>query len=217
MSIVQVVREKDRQIVLLGYSGHAFVVVEAALMIGMKIKGYAAKAVVGINPYKIDYLGDEKSPEFTEWNFGTQFLLGIGDNIIRTKVARFIQAKGYECITLIHPDSSVSNFTEIDTGTFVARNAAVNPLCKIGKDVIINTSASLDHECIIGNGSHIAPGAILAGNVTVGKKSFIGANAVIKQGVTIGNNVVIGAGTVVLKDIKSGKRIVGNPARVINE
>ncbi len=208
-------QEENRPIVLLGYSGHAFVVAEAALMCGMNIKGYAAKAAMKLNPYALDYLGDENTPEFSEWN--SEFLLGIGDNFIRTRVAGFVRAKGYKCITLVHPDSSVSNFAEIDDGTFIARNAAVNPLCRIGKDVIINTSASLDHECHIGHGSHIAPGAILAGNVTVGKNSFIGANTVIKQDVTIGDHVVIGAGSVVLKDIKSGNKIVGNPAKLINE
>ncbi len=208
-------QEKCKQNILLGYSGHAFVVLEAALMIGMKIKGYTSKTIADINPYQLDYLGDEKSTEFVKYFDEAQFVLGIGDNTIRTQVASYVRSKGCQCATIIHPDSSVSHYAEIGKGTFIARNAAVNPLCKVGENVIINTSASIDHECIIGAGSHIAPGAVLAGDVTIGMNSFIGANAVIKQGVIIGDNVVIGAGTVVLKKVKSGAIIVGNPARAI--
>lgn len=210
-------QETNRHIVLLGYSGHAYVVAEAALMIGLDIKGYAAKSEINLNPFNLEYLGNETSSGFGEWNSGAQFLLGIGDNYVRTKVAKFIREKGFDCLTLIHPESSVSEYAKIGQGTFLARNATINPLCKIGKDVIINTSASLDHECHICDGAHVAPGAILAGNVTIGENSFIGANSVVKQGVSIGDHVIVGAGAVVLEDIKSNKTVVGNPAKEIFE
>ncbi len=209
-------QEENKQIILMGYSGHAIVVAEAALLLGMEIIGYTAKSPAKVNPYKIAYLGDENNPKFKKWSSEFTYLIGIGDNNTRTRVAEYIRESGFDCLTLIHPESSVSKFTEVKSGVFIARGAVINPLCDIGRDVIINTSASLDHECRIGDGSHIAPGAVLAGNVTVGKKSLIGANSVIKQGVLIGDNVVVGAGTVVINDLKSGSVVVGNPSKRIN-
>lgn len=204
-----------KPVVLFGYSGHAFVVAEAAILCGMKLKGYADAQATTRNPFELDYLGDEKDPAFLYWNSEYNFLVGIGDNKLRGKIAQTIRNKGQKCVTLLHPHSSVSAYVEIGEGTFIGRNSAINPFCVIGKDVIVNTSASLDHECVIGDGSHIAPGAVLAGNVTIGTNSFVGANAVIKQGVVIGDNVLIGAGSVVIRDIESNQIFVGNPARNI--
>ncbi|MEX0967243.1 MAG: acetyltransferase [Bacteroidia bacterium] len=209
--------EKTKQCCLLGYAGHGLVVAEAAMLLKMNLIAYADKSALTHNPYNLSYWGDEASMEFKGWAEEAVFILGIGNNLIRSKVGNYIRSKGFSCLSLIHPASSVSSFSEIGEGTFVARNAAINPFCKIGMDVIINTSASIDHECTIGAGSHIAPGAVLAGNVTVGEQAFIGANAVIKQGVKIENGAVVGAGSVVIKDVAQNKLVIGNPAKESNE
>ena len=201
--------------ILIGYSGHAFVVAEALELRGITLLGYADQKPSEINPFKLSFLGSELAEDFEYWNTENLFYLGIGDNQIRQKVAKMIAENNGICATILHPNSHISKYVEIGEGTFVARSVAINPLCKIGKYVIINTSASIDHECRIGDGVHIAPGAVLAGNVKVRQGSFIGANAVIKQGVEIGENVTIGAGAVVLKNIASNLKVVGNPARVI--
>ena len=205
--------DKNKTYILLGYSGHAFVVAEAFMLSGGKIYGYADSSESEVNPFNLAYVGSEKEEDFPFWEKNSSFILGIGDNFLRTKVASLVRNKGKNCLVVIHPGSSISSSVSIGSGTFVARNAAVNPFCEIGEDVILNTSCSIDHECIVRNGAHIAPGAVLAGNVKVGSHSFIGANSVIKQGVVIGDNVVIGAGSVVLNNVPSNSRLVGNPAR----
>lgn len=204
-------------IILLGYSGHAYVVAEAFQMKGENIDGYAEKFPAKENPFKLPYIGYESNPDFAYWRQDTQFLLGIGNNQIRTKVAALVRAKQYRCLTVLHNSSSVSSLAQLGTGVFVGRNASINPFCSIGNDVIVNTSSSIDHECIIHEGAHLAPGAVLAGNVTVGQKAFIGANAVVKQGVTVGDEAVIGAGAVVLRNVPKGETWAGNPAKPIKK
>ena len=198
---------------VLGYSGHAYVVAEAALLCGHNLVGYVNKLQTEKNPFSIEYLGDETQLEFEGWKLCDAFVLGIGDNQIRERVASYFKDKNKELLTIIHPDASVSSYGKLGNGTFIARNAAVNPMCEIGDNVIINTSASIDHECKLLDGVHVAPGAVLAGNVTVGVRSFIGANSVIREGITIGNDVIIGAGTVVIKNVVDGTKLVGNPSR----
>lgn len=206
---------KDKKTYLIGYSGHGLVVAEAAIRAGIQLHGYADRVPAQNNPFQLEYIGYERANDFKGWGEEVQFLLGIGDNLIRTRVSDFIRSQGYHCHTVIHPESSVSKYTEIDSGSFIARKAAINPFCQIGQDVIINTSTSVDHECFIENGTHIAPGAVLAGNVKIGKNSFIGANAVIKEGIKIGQNVIVGAGAVVIDDIDDNLKVVGNPAKII--
>lgn len=203
------------KLIIIGYSGHSYVVIEAAMKAGLKITGYADKKRTERNPYELEYVGDENDSAFPEWDKGNHFLLGIGNNSIRAQITRRLQERREKLISVIHPDSTVSGSANIGNGSFISSGAQINALSRTGTSVIINTGAIVEHECTIHDFSHIAPGAVLAGNVTVGVRSFIGANAVVKEGVNIGDDVVIGAGSVVINNVENGSRIVGNPGKKI--
>ncbi len=205
----------DNKIILIGYSGHAMVLVDVAFDYGLNIIGYAEQKIIQNNPFNLKYIGYEKEDTFIGWQLDTDFLIGIGDNYIREKVFNTIIKRGKGVKTLKSITSIISKYTTIGIGTFVSNNVTINACSRIGMNVILNTGCIVEHECNIGNSAHIAPGAVLAGNVTIGERSFIGANTVIRQGVVIGNDVIIGAGTVVLHDIPDNKKIVGNPSRFI--
>ena len=205
----------DKKIILVGYSGHALVVADTAFENNFNIIGYTEKSLNEVNPFKLEYLGNESNPDFKGWDLDVAFVLGIGDNLLREKIYNHIIKNGKKVISLINSTSSISSFSLIGEGVFVNRNVTVNALATVGNNVILNTGCIIEHECEIHDNVHIAPGAVLAGNVKVGSGSFIGANAVIKQGVEIGKNVIVGAGTVVLNNISEGKRIVGNPNRFL--
>jgi sugar O-acyltransferase (sialic acid O-acetyltransferase NeuD family) len=201
--------------IILGYSGHAYVVLDAAEKAGLYIEAYAEKEQRTLNPFKLEYLGFEGDGDFDGWDKGYEFILGIGDNRIRERVTKLIVSKREKLLSVVHPSANIGSFVEIGDGSFIAAGAMINPYAKIGKSVIINTGAIVEHECQIGDCTHIAPGAVIAGNVKVGDRSFIGANSVIKEGVEIGSDVIIGAGTVVLDNLKSESKVVGNPGRFI--
>lgn len=205
----------ENKIILVGYSGHGYVVAETALENQLRLFGYSEKLVNLENPFGLEFLGDENENDFIGWNMQADFLIGIGDNIIREKVFNQIEEKGTKSITLIHSSASISKFCTLGQGVFVSRNVSVNIFSNIGNNVILNTGCIIEHECNISNHVHIAPGVVLAGNVYVGERTFIGANSVIKQGIKIGKDVLIGAGSVVLNDIPDGKKVVGNPSRFI--
>lgn len=205
----------NNKIVLIGYSGHGYVIAEAAKLLQYELTHYCDKVEVAANPYNLAYLGFEADDNFIGWKNFNSYILGLGNNVLRSKAGELVLSKQCLLPVIIHPAASIAGNAVIGKGAFIARNAAVNPLAMVGDFAIINTGAIIEHECIVGKGTHIAPGAVLAGNVTVGSHTFIGANSVIKQGIKIGNNVIIGAGSVVLKDIENGTKLAGNPARII--
>jgi sugar O-acyltransferase (sialic acid O-acetyltransferase NeuD family) len=205
----------DKKIILVGYSGHGLVVADTALENNLNVIGYTEKTLNEINPFMLEYLGNESSPDFKGWDLDVSFVLGIGDNLLREKIYNNILNNGKKVISLINSTASISSFATIGEGVFINRNVTINAFVKIGSNVILNTGCIIEHECEILDNVHIAPGAVLAGNVKVGSGSFIGANSVIKQGVKIGKNVIVGAGTVVLNDISDGNKIVGPPHRFI--
>lgn len=203
--------------IVVGYSGHSYVVIESFQLMGLELGYYADIKENKSNPFNLKYVGYENDLEFSEWNSNNHFILALGDNYLRKKASDLIKSKGCKCLKVIHPNSSISEYSSIGDGTFVARGVTINPFVKIGKNCIINTGASIDHECIIGDNVHIAPNAVLAGNVKVGANTFVGANAVIKDEIEIGSDVIIGAGSVVINNIDCNKVVVGNPSREIKQ
>lgn len=205
-----------KHIALIGYSGHAYVVLEAATILGYECMGYCSQQEALQNPYDLAYLGFEGDDCFN-WDIAEEFVLGIGDNNIRYKVGELIKAKNKKNLTILHPNALISISSNIGDGCFAAANVIVNALASIGDYCILNSGSIVEHECILEDAVHIAPGAVLAGNVFVGRNTFIGANSVIKQGVSIGRNVIIGAGSTVIRDIPDNQVWAGNPAKPLKK
>jgi sugar O-acyltransferase (sialic acid O-acetyltransferase NeuD family) len=205
----------DKKVILIGYSGHAYVVAETALENGFDIIGYSDKDKASSDPYGVPYLGFEKEDNFVGWEMEVSFVLGIGDNKLRQNIANLFETKGKTVETIIHKTAHISKNALIGSGSFINKKVVVNALAVVGKNVILNTGCIVEHECVLADAVHIAPGAVLAGNVKIGERTFVGANAVIKQGVVVGKDVVIGAGSVVITNIPDGKKVVGNPSRII--
>ena len=205
----------DKKVILIGYSGHAYVVADIAIENQYDIIGYTEKSRSQNNPFNLNYAGYEREIDFFENNKEIGFIIGIGDNLIREKIYNLITSKNIEVTTLISNTASISHSARIASGTFINRNVTINALAKIGKNVILNTACVIEHECEISDSVHISPGVVLAGNVFVGERSFIGANSVVKQGVKIGKDVIVGSGSVVISDVPDGEKVVGNPSRYI--
>ena len=205
----------DNKNVIIGYSGHAYVVAESYISKGNTLEYYTNLLKVENNPFNLAYLGCETDSNFRGWDMRLAFILGIGDNNLRHKVAQLLLSKSQIIESVIDPNSIISKSANIGLGVFASKGVLVNAFSKIGDFTILNTGCIIEHECEISTAVHIAPGAVLAGNVKIGKRSFIGANSVIKQGVEIGDDVIIGAGSVIINNISSNTKIVGNPGRII--
>ena len=198
-----------KEINIIGYSGHAFVCIEIALLNDIIFGGYCDLNKKNENPYELNYLGEEQNTYSEQ-----EVFICIADNMIRKELYKKLPNLDFN-INLVHPNSIISNTVDIGFQTLICAGAIINSQVKIGNGCIINTGSIIEHECIIEDFSHIAPGAVLSGNVVIGKGSFIGANSVIKQGVKIGCNVVVGAGSVVINDISDNAKVAGNPSKNI--
>lgn len=201
----------NKDLIVIGYSGHSFGVIESWLENGGKVRGYIDINQKKFNPFNTTYLGDDNflvkhySNEPIHLSFGSiglrRLWLDKNNGIINFK-------------TIISKDAKLSpNILSIGKGTFIARGASINPFVLIGENCILNTSCTIDHEVEIGNNCHVGPGAVIAGNVKLSNNVFVGANAIIKENILIGENSIIGAGSVVVKNVNEKDVVVGNPAR----
>lgn len=200
--------------ILIGYSGHAFVVCGILRSAGTVITGYCDRNEKNNNPFLLPYLGQELSEPALDAMRLHGFFISIGDNMLRSSISDQLAGKELFPSNAIHPLAIIDSSAELARqGVMVAAGAIINPLVKIGRGSICNTGCIIEHECRVGDFAHIGPGAVLCGNVEVGEKTFIGANAVVRQGIRIGSNAMIGAGAVVVKDVPDGVTVMGIPAK----
>ncbi len=142
----------------------------------------------------------------------TDFIIGIGNNAVRRKIA---ESYDVNWVSLIHPSATTAVNVTVKKGTVIMAGAIVNPCAVIGEHCIINTGAVVEHDNVIENYVHISPKATLGGTVNIGSTTHVGIGATVINNINICSNCVIGAGTVVVKNIEENGTYVGNPARRI--
>lgn len=203
---------KDR-IMIIGASGHGRVVADIAKLNGYQeilfldddetIRKNGIYDVAGttkdIDQYKVDY----------------DFIIAIGNNVIRRRIAELLLKKEVSIPVLIHPSAVIDKTAAIDEGTVVMANAVINADTRVGKHCIINTAATIDHDNVIEDYVHISPGAHLAGTVHIGEGTWIGIGSQIINNLNVGANCIIGAGSVVIKDISQSGTYIGVPTKRI--
>lgn len=200
--------------ILIGYSGHAYVAYGILIAAGKQVIGYCDVMEKDYNPFKLIYYGPENSAAALKALKQNGYFIAVGDNGLRKKIYDNLQQQQLLPINAIHPSAVIDISATIALqAVMIAAHVSINPLATIGTGAICNTGCIIEHECIVGAFAHIGPGAVLCGNVKIGDGTFVGANAVIKQGITVGKNATIGAGAVVVKNVPDNITVVGVPAR----
>ena len=189
-----------KNIAIIGAGGHGKVVGEIALLNQYKVINFFDDKVNDIKKFpftisgSLDYLKDHLKDY-------DAYFVAIGENRIRFNIMEQLKKKKINIVSLVHPRSTISQFSSLGIGTCVMANAVINPGTLIKEGVIINTSASVDHDCIIEDFVHISPNCSLSGSVRVGKFSHLGTGTSVHPGIHIGNNVKTAVGSKVFKDI----------------
>lgn len=190
-------------VIVLGYGGHAAVVIDALQQMGRVILGAVGPAAhEGTRPCDIagvTVLGDESElaqypPDTVELAHG----VGGGNVMSRRRLLfEMWRARGYRFASVIHPSAVISPHVLMSEGVQIMAGAIVQARSRLDTNTLVNTGASIDHDCLIGEHAHIAPRVTLCGNVTVGAGTLVGAGSVVAPGCHIAADVLVRAGTVV--------------------
>ena len=119
--------------------------------------------------------------------------------------------------TLIDPAATVASSTRIGPGGYINAGAIIAAASSIGDHVVINRGATVGHHVVIADFVSIGPSAAILGHARIGASATIGASAIILPRLRIGENATVGAGAVVTRDVPVNARVLGNPARIVEE
>lgn len=204
------------QIVVIGGSGHAKMVIEAAR------SGNQARVVccLDVRPSIAELLGVpvvEETPDQIRayCREGVHFIVAIGENRLRQRVMQRISDLGGYFATIVAESAYVSPSAILGEGTVVMPKAVVGAMARIGSGVILNTACTVDHDTRIDDYAHIAPGCHLAGTVDVGEGALLGIGTCVIPGVRIGAWSTLGANSSVIRAVPDHSTWVGSPARCI--
>jgi sugar O-acyltransferase (sialic acid O-acetyltransferase NeuD family) len=208
----------SKEVLVVGAGGHAKVVIDV-----LRSSGWQVRAVFDDNVHRHgspfhDAVVAGATADVAGYaaQHGLQyFIVAIGANDARLKIAAQLEAQGLQAVTAVHPSAVLAPSVRIEAGTVVMPGACINADTRIGHHVIINTRASVDHDCVIGDGVHIGPGSVLCGGVKIGAATLVGAGAALTPGVAVGSQVRVGAGAAVIAPVMDGVTVAGVPARLI--
>jgi len=205
----------SKSVFIYGSGGHARVIADILASENKPILGFIEDESCkwGRSGSKYDIIGYE---EFLglETKVDSLVIVGIGDNVVRRRIAMKLEVSGRGRFdTAVHASAVIGGETSFGLGTVVMAGTVINSGATIGRHAIINTGACVDHDCRLSEFVHISPGAHLGGGVSIGAGSWIGLGASVINNCRIGRNAIVGMGAVVIRDIPDYWVVAGNPAR----
>lgn len=199
-------------LIIIGASGHGRVIADIAIKMGL----WRSIAFLDDNnnlesSMNIEIMGTTN--DVIEYINNYDIIIAIGNNKIRERFQRQIEAEGANIPVLVHPNAVIGDAVEIQSGSVIMAGTVINSCSSIGRGCIINTGATIDHDNEIGDYCHISPGVHLAGNVVIGNSTWVGIGSVVSNNISITDECIIGAGAVVVKNITETGTYVGSPVR----
>ncbi|MBA3677868.1 MAG: NeuD/PglB/VioB family sugar acetyltransferase [Sphingosinicella sp.] len=154
---------------------------------------------------------------------GEDFAIGIGDNVVRRKVAeRYADRLHFP--SLIHPTASFGKGQREPVlsrrGVIVCAGVRFTNGIAVGDFCIFNLNSTVGHDVVVEDFVNVAPGANISGSVRLSEGVLIGTGAAVNQGkdgrmLTVGAGTTVGSGSVVVRDCDPASVYVGAPAEKI--
>ncbi|SIQ04430.1 sugar O-acyltransferase, sialic acid O-acetyltransferase NeuD family [Chryseobacterium sp. RU37D] len=145
-----------------------------------------------------------------------KFTIGIGNPVLRKKLADKFTEAGGKLTSVISPKADIGSYgISIGQGANILDGVKISNDVSIGLAPIVYYNSVITHDVEIGDFVEISPDVKILGRAGIGSFCQLGAGSIILPDIKIGNNVIIGAGAVVTKHIPDNCVAVGVPAKII--
>jgi len=143
-----------------------------------------------------------------------EWIVGIGENVIRRRLCQEIESRGGTLATIIHPACARSPSAVIGKGVYINAFSRLLANTRVGDYALIEGLSSIGTDSVLEEAVLIGPGCQLTAGCRIGACALIGAGAVVLGGAPVGRHSIIGAGATVASEIPDYVLAVGTPARV---
>ena len=140
--------------------------------------------------------------------------------LVTTRRIRFtgqMEGLGFSPATLVHPFRARIIQRDARTGVIASAGVVVAARARVGGHTILNRGVLVGHHTHIEDHVSLLPGANVAGNCRLAAGTFVGMGALVLDNLTVGEGAVIGAGSIVTRDVPARTKVLGAPARVVEE
>ena len=158
---------------------------------------------------------DEDLLKFAQENEVKYAISSIGNNKIRAEKYSFLKNKGFQMLSLVHPQALIDTKVTYGDNVIIEMGTAIHTNSSIGNNVFLGGDALIGHHNKIGNHVLVGGNVSFGGAVIVEDYVSIGVGASIKPGVRLGKGSVVGVGAAVVKDVDPGVVVAGVPAKPI--
>ena len=164
---------------------------------------------------EIPIFGDEDLVKFAQKNEVKYAISSIGNNKIRAEKYSFLKNKGFQMLSIVHPQALIDTKVTYGENVIIEMGTAIHTNSSIGNNVFLGGDALIGHHNKIGNHVLVGGNVSFGGAVIVEDYVSVGVGASIKPGVRLGKGSVIGVGAAVVQDVSPGDVVVGVPAKPI--
>jgi len=126
-----------RPVAIVGYSGHAYVIIDIFLNAGRLVTAYCDSEEKSLNPYHLNYLGKES--EVINKLKKYDYFACVGHNGIREKIHTQLSQFLGNPLNAIHPSAVVSASVKMSDGIMIAANVTINRQNTCGRSGIEST------------------------------------------------------------------------------
>lgn len=140
---------------------------------------------------------DEMSSFYLEY---TKIFIAVGNNILREKLIKQAIEIGYEVVTLISNQSSVSPFSSIGIGSVVFPNTVIEANAVIGKGCIIAANVTINHDAVINDYCLVNSNSVIRPNVTLGQSTTVSAHCIISMTTVLKPFTYIEDGSIITRE-----------------
>ncbi len=210
--------QKPRKLVILGAGHQGRNIHDVCTDLGVEVVGFLDDTKAqGETVNGVPVLGGFDTLTRPELLADADYIVGLGDNVIRRRLSDEIEKHGGKLASVVHPSCFISPSAEIGSAVFIGVMSRISANARIGRNVLFQGHCIIGTNCVLEDDVFCGPGCIVTGDTRIGKAAIIGAGALVIAPARVGRHSVIGAGATVLADIPDRVLAVGTPATVKKE
>jgi UDP-perosamine 4-acetyltransferase len=134
----------------------------------------------------------------------------------RKKIINSLGIDQSRFITVMDSHASIGKNVKVGYNCLIMAGVVLTSSVQVGNHVCILPNTVIHHDTSVGEYTLIGSNVVIAGGASIGENCYIGSGSNIINGIQVGNASLIGMGSNIIKAVSCNSKMVGNPARDLN-